>query len=40
VIAEVTAKVHVRRIIKKLGVRSRTEAAITAVSAGRAADHG
>jgi RNA polymerase sigma factor (sigma-70 family) len=31
VIAEVTAKVHVRRIIKKLGVRSRTEAAIAAI---------
>jgi DNA-binding NarL/FixJ family response regulator len=31
VIAEVTAKVHVRRIIQKLGVRSRTEAAIAAV---------
>jgi LuxR family maltose regulon positive regulatory protein len=28
-IAEVTAKVHVRNIIRKLGVRSRTEAAIT-----------
>jgi len=28
VIAEVTAKVHVRHILKKLGVRSRTEAAI------------
>ena len=31
VIAEVTAKVHVRRVIKKLGVRSRTEAAIAAI---------
>jgi LuxR family maltose regulon positive regulatory protein len=31
VIAEVTAKVHVRRIIQKLRVRSRTEAAIAAV---------
>jgi LuxR family transcriptional regulator, maltose regulon positive regulatory protein len=30
-IAEVTAKVHVRNIIRKLGVRSRTEAAIAAV---------
>jgi DNA-binding NarL/FixJ family response regulator len=28
VIAEVTAKAHVRNIIRKLGVRSRTEAAI------------
>ena len=28
VIAEVTAKVHVRHILKKLGVRSRTEAAV------------
>jgi DNA-binding NarL/FixJ family response regulator len=27
-IAEVTAKVHVRNVIRKLGVRSRTEAAI------------
>jgi DNA-binding CsgD family transcriptional regulator len=35
VIAEVTAKVHVRRIIRKLGVRSRTEAAIAAVARGR-----
>lgn len=34
VIAEVTAKVHVRRIIQKLGVRSRTEAAIVAVERG------
>jgi DNA-binding NarL/FixJ family response regulator len=34
VIAEVTAKVHVRRIIQKLGVRSRTEAAIAAVQLG------
>jgi DNA-binding CsgD family transcriptional regulator len=31
VIAEVTAKVHVCRIIKKLGVRSRTEAAVAAI---------
>jgi DNA-binding CsgD family transcriptional regulator len=31
VIAEVTAKVHVRRVIRKLGVRSRTEAAVAAV---------
>ncbi|HSB37529.1 MAG TPA: LuxR C-terminal-related transcriptional regulator [Gaiellaceae bacterium] len=31
VIEESTAKVHVRRIIRKLGVRSRTEAAIVAV---------
>jgi ATP/maltotriose-dependent transcriptional regulator MalT len=31
VIAEVTAKVHVHRIIQKLGVRSRTEAALAAV---------
>jgi ATP/maltotriose-dependent transcriptional regulator MalT len=31
VIAEVTAKVHVRSIIRKLGVRSRTEAAIAAL---------
>jgi LuxR family transcriptional regulator, maltose regulon positive regulatory protein len=31
VIAEVTAKVHVRNVIRKLGVRSRTEAAIAAV---------
>jgi LuxR family transcriptional regulator, maltose regulon positive regulatory protein len=30
-IAEVTAKVHVRNIIRKLGVRSRTEAAIAAL---------
>jgi LuxR family transcriptional regulator, maltose regulon positive regulatory protein len=30
-IAEVTAKVHVRNIIRKLGVRSRTEAAIVAI---------
>lgn len=30
-IAEVTAKVHVRNIIRKLGVRSRTEAAIAAI---------
>ena len=35
VIAEVTAKVHVRRIIRKLGVRSRTEAAIAAVERAR-----
>ncbi len=35
VIAEVTAKVHVRRIIQKLGVRSRTEAAIAAVERAR-----
>ena len=28
VIAEVTAKVHVRHILRKLGVRSRTEAAV------------
>jgi ATP/maltotriose-dependent transcriptional regulator MalT len=32
VIAEVTAKVHVHRIIHKLGVRSRTEAAIYALT--------
>jgi DNA-binding NarL/FixJ family response regulator len=31
VIAEVTAKLHVHRIIHKLGVRSRTEAAIAAI---------
>jgi LuxR family transcriptional regulator, maltose regulon positive regulatory protein len=30
-IAEVTAKVHVRNVIRKLGVRSRTEAAIAAL---------
>jgi LuxR family maltose regulon positive regulatory protein len=30
VIAEVTAKVHVRNILRKLGVRSRTEAAVLA----------
>jgi ATP/maltotriose-dependent transcriptional regulator MalT len=35
-IAEVTAKVHVRHIIRKLGVRSRTEAAIVALQ--RSAD--
>ena len=35
VIAEVTAKVHVHRVIRKLGVRSRTEAAIAAVERGR-----
>jgi ATP/maltotriose-dependent transcriptional regulator MalT len=35
VIAEVTAKVHVRRIIRKLGVRSRTEAAIAAVESAK-----
>jgi DNA-binding CsgD family transcriptional regulator/tetratricopeptide (TPR) repeat protein len=35
VIAEVTAKVHVRRVIRKLGVRSRTEAAIAAVENAR-----
>jgi ATP/maltotriose-dependent transcriptional regulator MalT len=34
VIAEVTAKVHVRNIIRKLGVRSRTEAAIAALRRG------
>ncbi|HEY8765791.1 MAG TPA: LuxR C-terminal-related transcriptional regulator [Dehalococcoidia bacterium] len=32
-IAEVTAKVHVRQILKKLGVRSRTQAALAAVRA-------
>ena len=32
-IAEVTAKVHVRRILHKLGVRSRTEAAVLAFKA-------
>jgi LuxR family transcriptional regulator, maltose regulon positive regulatory protein len=30
-IAEVTAKVHVRRVLQKLGVRSRTEAALLAL---------
>jgi len=33
VIAEVTAKVHVRRVLKKLGVRSRTEAAVAILRA-------
>jgi LuxR family maltose regulon positive regulatory protein len=32
VIAEVTAKVHVRQILKKLGVRSRTEAAVLSLT--------
>jgi DNA-binding CsgD family transcriptional regulator/tetratricopeptide (TPR) repeat protein len=36
VIAEVTAKVHVRHILKKLGVRSRTEAAVLATTLARA----
>ena len=31
VISEVTAKVHVRHILKKLGVRTRTQAALKAV---------
>ena len=30
-IAEVTVKVHVRQILRKLGVRSRTQAALAAV---------
>ena len=34
VIAEVTAKAHVRSIIRKLGVRSRTEAAIAVLQGG------
>jgi ATP/maltotriose-dependent transcriptional regulator MalT len=36
VIAEVTAKVHVRHILKKLGVRSRTEAAVLTTTLARA----
>jgi DNA-binding NarL/FixJ family response regulator len=36
VIAEVTAKVHVRHILRKLGVRSRTEAAVLATTLARA----
>jgi ATP/maltotriose-dependent transcriptional regulator MalT len=37
VIAEVTAKVHVRHILRKLGVRSRTEAAVLTTTLARAA---
>jgi DNA-binding NarL/FixJ family response regulator len=36
VIAEVTAKVHVRHILRKLGVRSRTEAAVLTTTLARA----
>jgi len=36
VIAEVTAKVHVRHILRKLGVRSRTEAAVLTTALGGA----
>jgi LuxR family maltose regulon positive regulatory protein len=36
VIAEPTAKVHVRQILKKLGVRSRTEAAVLTTTLARA----
>jgi LuxR family transcriptional regulator, maltose regulon positive regulatory protein len=36
VIAEVTAKVHVRHILRKLGVRSRTEAAVLSAALARA----
>jgi ATP/maltotriose-dependent transcriptional regulator MalT len=38
VIAEVTAKVHVRHILRKLGVRSRTEAAVLNTALARAGE--